>query len=108
MRNKKALVTGIACAAMMLVAYFAWVFSFYEYDTNTYTTTVDRLFTLDHLAKLRPLLVIGLLTAVGIVLCVVVRAQLVKRDELHGAFATQHASTRVSTAYRADWASPAA
>lgn len=93
MTNKKALVTGIVCAAMVLVAYFAWLFSFYEYDTNTYTTTAERLFTLDHLKGLVPLLLIGFLTAVGIVLCAAVRKHLVKRDEFQGMFAAQHAST---------------
>lgn len=93
MKNKKALVTGIVCATMALVAYFAWQFSFFEYEENTYTTTAERLFTLDHLAKLLPLLLIGLLSAVGIVACVMVRSRLTRRDAFHGAFAARRAST---------------
>jgi hypothetical protein len=73
---------------MVLVAYFAWQFTFFEFDTNTYTTTADQLFTLSHLANLVPLMTIGLLTAVGIVLCIVARESLIKRDRLYGAFAT--------------------
>lgn len=91
MKNK-GLATGIVCASMTLVAYFAWQFSFFEYDTNTYTTTADQLFTGEHLARLVPLLLIGLLSAIGIVLCVFVRSQLVRRDSFHGAYAAQHGS----------------
>ena len=89
MMSKKGLVTGIICVALVLVAYFAWNFSFFEYDTNTYTTTAEELFTLDHLRRLAPLLLCGLLSAAGIVACVVVRNRLVRRDPLRGPFATR-------------------
>lgn len=92
MTRTKGLITGIVCAAMVLVAYFAWQFSFFEYDQNIYTTTADQLFTLEHLFKLVPLLLIGLLSAVCIVLCIVVRGWLMRRDPVHGAFAAQRAS----------------
>ena len=92
MVSKKGLVTGIVCVTLILVAYFAWNFSFFEYDTNTYTTTAEELFTLDHLRKLVPMLLIGLLSAVGIVACVVVRNRLVRRDPLRGPFATRGTS----------------
>lgn len=91
MRTKD-LISAIVCATLVLVAYFAWQFPFFEYETNSYTTTADQLFTLDHLAKLAPLLIIGLLSAIGIVLCIAVRAWLVRRDAFHGDFAMQHAS----------------
>ena len=89
--NKRGLVTAIVCTLMVLVAYFAWQFVFFEYETNVYTTTAEQLFTIDHLTKLVPLLIIGLLTAVGIVACVVVRSHLMRRDALCGPFAAWHA-----------------
>lgn len=92
--NKRGLITGIVCAAMALVAYFAWQFSFFEYETNVYTTTASQLFTLDHVVKLAPLLLIGLLSAVGIMACVLVRSWLVRKDPLRGLFAAQDAAPR--------------
>ena len=93
MITKRNLVIGLTCALMVLVAYFAWQFTFFEFDTNTYTTTADQLFTLSHLANLVPLMTIGLLTAIGIVLCIVARESLIKRDRLYGACATLREST---------------
>ena len=90
--KKKGLVTAIVCAIMALVAYFAWQFVFFEYETNTYTTTADQLFTIDHLTKLLPLLIIGLLTAVGIVACIVVRNTIMRRDTQRGPFVVPRAS----------------
>ena len=90
--SKRGLIAGIACASTVLVAYFAWQFSFFEYETAIYTTTADRLFTPDHLAKLVPLLLIGLMSAIGIVLCVAVRGWLTRRDPAHAPFAAQRAS----------------
>ena len=89
--NKKGLITAIVCTLMVLVAYFAWQFVFFEYETNVYTTTAEQLFTIDHLTKLVPLLIIGLLTAIGIVACIVVRNHLMRRDTLRGPFATRRA-----------------
>ena len=89
--KKKGLVTAIVCIAMALVAYFAWLFVFFEYETNVYTTTAEQLFTIDHLTKLVPLLIIGLLTAIGIVACIVVRNHLMRRDTLRSPFATRYA-----------------
>ena len=85
--NRKGIVTAIVCALMVLVAYFAWQFVFFEYETNVYTTTAEQLFTLDHLAKLAPLLIIGLLTAIGIIACVAVRNYLMRHDTLRGPYA---------------------
>jgi len=92
MRRRQALVTLVVCVVMAIVAYFAYAFSFYEVETSTYTTTADELFTLDHLARLAPLLIIGLLSAVGIVLCVIVRARMVARDAVHGGNSGMRAS----------------
>ena len=89
MTNKRGIVTGVVCVAMALAAYFAWCLSFFEYESNTYTTTADRLFSLDHLSKLAPLLLIGLLSAISIVLCVVVRERMRRRDPLRGSFASR-------------------
>lgn len=91
--TKRNLVIGLTCVLMVLVAYFAWQFTFFEFDTNTYETTADQLFTLSHLAGLVPLMLIGLLTAIGVVLCIAAREYLVKRDRLYGAFATLREST---------------
>lgn len=79
---------------MVLAAYFAWQFVFFEYETNVYTTTAEQLFTIDHLTKLVPLLIIGLLTAIGIVACIAVRDHLMRRDTLRGSFATRAPSSK--------------
>ena len=89
--HKRFLVTALVCVLTVLAAYFAWQHVFFEYETDSYTTTAEQLFTVDHLAKLVPLLIIGLLTAVGIVACVVVRSHLMRRDALCGPFAAWHA-----------------
>jgi polyferredoxin len=77
---------------IVLVAYFAGQFVFFAYETNVYTTTAERLFSADHLAKLVPLLIIGLLTAIGIVACIVVRNRLMRRDALRGPLAARRAA----------------
>ncbi|MBR3224575.1 MAG: 4Fe-4S binding protein [Atopobiaceae bacterium] len=89
MTSKRGVVTGLICVAMALIAYYAWNLSFFEYESNIYTTTADRLFTLDYVARLSPLLLIGLLSAIGIVLCVVVRGRMRRRDPLYGSFASK-------------------
>jgi lysylphosphatidylglycerol synthetase-like protein (DUF2156 family) len=78
--NRKGLVTAIVCALMVLVAYFAWQLVFFEYETDTYTTTAEQLFTTDHLARLLPLALIGLLSALSIVACVALRKRLALKD----------------------------
>ena len=89
--KKKGLVTAIVCVMIVLVAYFAGQFGFFAYETNVYTTTAEQLFTIDHLTKLVPLLIIGLLTAIGIVACIVVRNHLMRRDTLRSPYATRRA-----------------
>ena len=81
--HKRFLVTALVCVLMVLAAYFTWQLVFFEYETDSTTRPPPkRLFTVDHLAKLVPLLIISLLTAVGIVACVVVRSHLMRRDAL--------------------------
>ena len=70
---RKRVLTALTCAALVFAAYHAWRLPFYEYAEEIYTTTKDRLFTLDWLLHLIPLLIILGLSATAIMISIAAR-----------------------------------
>ena len=85
--RKKILLTAISCAVLGTLAYFAYVFPFYEFDRNDYETSLDKLFSLDYLKTLLPLLIITGLSAVGIIMIIWLRKLMLKKDKTYSRFA---------------------
>ena len=91
MRSKKRIVlTAFVCVGLFLLAYFAWKLPFYEFETNSFDTSLDKLFSLEYLKTLVPLFIIVCLAAAGIVLCVWLRKLLAKTDKDYRRFAEAH------------------
>ena len=85
--RKKIVVTTLVCATLALLAYFAWLFPFYEFETNSFDTSLEKLFSAEYLKTLVPLGIILALAAVGIALCVWLRRLLAKTDKNYARFA---------------------
>ena len=66
--KKKIIITALSCAVLGALAYFAYVFPFYEFEQNDYDTSLDKILSLDYLKMLAPLFIIVGLSVVGIIL----------------------------------------
>lgn len=86
-KRKKIIITSIVCIALVAIAYFAWLFPFYVFDTNDFETSLEKLMSIDYLKTLVPLLIIIALSAIGIVLCVWLRKLMIKTDKRYSRFA---------------------
>ena len=75
------------CITLTAFAYFAYMFPFYVFDTNNFTTSLEKLTSIEYLKTLVPLLIIIALSAVGIVLCVWLRDLMIKTDKRYSRFA---------------------
>lgn len=84
--RKKIFITSVIGIGMALLAYFAWLFPFYEFSVNDYETSMKKLFSVEYLKTLVPLLIIITLAGVGIVLVVFVRKLLAKTDSHYARF----------------------
>ncbi len=92
MRSRKRIViTVLVCIALVLLAYFAYLLPFYEFVTNDYDVSFEKLFSWEYLKTLVPLFIIIALAAVGIVLIIRLRRILAKADKNTSRFA--HART---------------
>jgi len=97
MRSKKTIIfTVLVCAGLSLLAYFAWKFPFYEFETNSFDTSLEKLVSVEYLKTLVPLLIILALSAVGIVLCVWLRKLLARTDKNYRRFASVHTGRTAS------------
>lgn len=91
MRSRKTFfLTAFVCAALALLAYFAWVFPFYEFDENSFDTSLEKILSAEYLETLVPLLIIIGLAGAGIILCVWLRKLLTKTDRNYARFAAVH------------------
>ena len=82
MRSKKRIIiTVLVCVGIAALAYFAWMIPFYIFETNDFNTSIEKLLSLDYLKTLVPLLIIVGLSALGIILIVLLRRMLAKRDK---------------------------
>ena len=82
---RKRALTALICAVLVLAAYHAWRLPFYEYAEEIYTTTKDRLFTLDWLLHLIPLLIILGLSATAIMISIAARERCSAKIQPQGA-----------------------
>ena len=77
--RKKIVITALSCIVLGTLAYFAFVFPFYEFAVNDYDTSLDKILSLDYLKTLMPLFIIIGLSAAGIVAVVWVRKLMLKK-----------------------------
>ena len=85
---RKRALTALICAVLVLAAYHAWRLPFYEYAQEIYTTTKDRLFTLDWLLHLIPLLIILGLSATAIMISIAAREKMLSQNTAARRFAS--------------------
>lgn len=84
---KKIVITSVICIAVGALAYFAYLFPFYEPQTSSFSTSIEKIMSVDYLTTLIPLFIIIGLTAAGIILVVVLRKLLAKADKRNSHFA---------------------
>ena len=85
--SKKLIITAVSCAVLGALAYFAYVFPFYEFEQNDYDTSLDKILSLDYLKTLVPLFIIIALSAVGIITIIWLRKLMLKKDKTYSRFA---------------------
>ncbi|MBR6488551.1 MAG: 4Fe-4S binding protein [Clostridiales bacterium] len=88
--TKKIIITVIVCISLCLLAYFSWKIPFYEFQTMNLDTGLEKLFSVDYLKTLVPLLIIVALAAVGIVLCIWLRKLVIRFDKDNSRFTKAH------------------
>ena len=69
------------CVVMALLAYFAWLFPFYEFPSNDFTTSIEKIMSAEYIKTLVPLFIIIALAAAGIIITVFIRKFLAKKDD---------------------------
>ena len=79
--KKKIIITSVICLGITALAYFAWLFPFYEFASNDFDTSIQKLFSTEYLKTLIPLLIIITLAVTGIILVIFVRKILAKKDK---------------------------
>ncbi len=87
MSRKRIIITSIVCVALALLAYFAYMFPFYLFDTNDYTTSLEKIMSVEYLKTLVPLFIIIGLSALGIFICIWLRNLMLKSDKKYSRFA---------------------
>lgn len=79
--KKKIIITSMICVVMALLAYFAWLFPFYEFPSNDFTTSIEKIMSAEYIKTLVPLFIIIALAAAGIIITVFIRKFLAKKDD---------------------------
>lgn len=79
--KKKIIITSMICVGMALLAYFAWLFPFYEFPSNDFTTNIEKIMSAEYIKTLVPLFIIIALAAAGIIITVFIRKFLAKKDD---------------------------
>ena len=79
--KKKIIITSMICVVMALLAYFAWLFPFYEFPSNDFTTSIEKIMSEEYIKTLVPLFIIIALAAAGIIITVFIRKFLAKKDD---------------------------
>ena len=79
--KKKIIITSVICLGMAALAYFAWLFPFYEFTSNDFGTGIEKLMSAEYLYTLTPLFIIIALAATGIILVIFIRKFLAKTDK---------------------------
>ncbi|WP_406534554.1 hypothetical protein [Methanobrevibacter sp.] len=79
--KKKIIIKSVICLGMAALAYFAWLFPFYEFTSNDFGTGIEKLMSAEYLYTLTPLFIIIALAATGIILVIFIRKFLAKTDK---------------------------
>ena len=85
--KNKLLLTALSCLIIGAVAYFAWMFPFYEFENNSYDISFAKLFSLEYLKTLVPLFLIAVFSAIGIAAILWLRRLMLKTDRNYARFA---------------------
>ena len=80
-RRRTRTVTGIICLIIALAAYFAEKFPFYVYEEEELHTTLQQFFSVQHLVRLLPFLIVIVMTAVSIRICIWIRGILLVKEQ---------------------------
>jgi polyferredoxin len=91
--QNKILLTALSCLGIGTLAYFAWMFPFYEFENNSYDTSFAKLFSWDYLQTLVPLFIIIGLSTVGILLILWLRRLMLKNNPHYKRFAEKSKSS---------------
>ena len=59
--RKRIIITLLVCTCLSALAYFAYMFPFYEFETNDYEASKEKLFSLEYLKTLVPIFIILLI-----------------------------------------------
>lgn len=78
--RKKIVITSIICLGIVALAYFAWLFPFYEFPSNDFSASIGKIMSAEYLKTLVPLLIIIALATAGIIITVFIRKFLAKKD----------------------------
>lgn len=92
--RKMIILTAVSCIVLGTLAYFAFVFPFYEFEVNDYETSLDKILSVEYLKTLAPLLIIIGLSAVGIIMTVWLRKLMLKKDKNYSRFAGRKSSSK--------------
>ena len=72
-KRRTRIITGIICLIIAILAYFAERFPFYVYEEEELHTSLQQFFTVEHLVRLLPFLIVVVMTAVSIRICIWIR-----------------------------------
>ena len=80
-KRRTRIITGIICLIIAVLAYFAERFPFYVYEEEELHTSLQQFFTVEHLVRLLPFLIVIVMTAVSIRICIWIRGFLFPKDQ---------------------------
>ena len=79
-KRRTRIITGIICL-IIAILYFAERFPFYVYEEEELHTSLQQFFTVEHLVRLLPFLIVVVMTAVSIRICIWIRGFLFPKDQ---------------------------
>ena len=91
---KRIIITLLVCLGLAALAYYAYLFPFYEFETNDYEASREKLFSAEYLKTLLPLFIITGLSALGIVLIIRLRKLMLRADGKYSRFAARQKSKK--------------
>lgn len=95
---KKIIITAVICIAVGALAYFAWLLPFYQFNTNDFSTSIEKIMSAEYIKTLIPLFIIIGLSAAGIILVIILRKILAKTDKKNSRFADVRTGRQTGTA----------
>ena len=80
-KRRSMIVTVIVCLIIALLAYFAEKFPFYVYEEEELHTSLQQFFSMEHLVRLLPLLIVIAMAAISIRICIWIRELMIPKDQ---------------------------